>query len=187
MAALSLGLMASPTTGMTDEQLAGARVITGFSGHHPPKALRRMISAGQVSGVILFDGNVGSRSSVRRLTSELQERQDELRRGNVAPMRLAFVSPHQFYGIDVNPFAVELPAAIRWSFDAAAGGRVALPVLHLHGGASSPRFAEGRRILEEYFPTADQHVLPDANHLLPAQQPAVIAELLEKFWRPMAS
>jgi hypothetical protein len=30
-------------------------------------------------------------------------------------------------------------------------------------------------------------VLPEANHLLPAQQPAVIAELLEKFWRAMAS
>ena len=84
-------------------------------------------------------------------------------------------------------FAVELPAAVRWSFDPVAAGRVTLPVVHLHGGASSPRFAEGRRILEERFPTADQHVLPEANHLLPAQQPAVIAELLEKFWRAMAS
>jgi beta-N-acetylhexosaminidase len=72
VAALSLGLMASPTTGMTDGQLAGARVISGFPGHHPPKALRRMISSGQVSGVILFDGNVGSRRSVRQLTSDLQ-------------------------------------------------------------------------------------------------------------------
>ena len=57
---------------MSDEQLAGARVVTGFSGSHPPAALRRMISAGQISGVILFDGNVGGRSSVRGLTSELQ-------------------------------------------------------------------------------------------------------------------
>ena len=57
---------------MSDEQLAGARVITGFPGHHPPQALRRMISAGLVSGVILFDGNVGGRGSVRRLTAELQ-------------------------------------------------------------------------------------------------------------------
>jgi beta-N-acetylhexosaminidase len=31
-----------------------------------------MISAGQISGVILFDGNAGSRGSVRRLTAELQ-------------------------------------------------------------------------------------------------------------------
>jgi beta-N-acetylhexosaminidase len=57
---------------MSDEQLAGARVVTGFSGSHPPAALRRMISAGQISGVILFDGNVGGRSSVRSLTAELQ-------------------------------------------------------------------------------------------------------------------
>ena len=56
----------------SDDELAGARVITGFSGRHPPRVLRRMISSGQVAGVILFDGNVGSRSSVRRLTSELQ-------------------------------------------------------------------------------------------------------------------
>ena len=57
---------------LTDDQLAGTRVITGFSGHHPPKALRRMIASGRIAGVILFDGNVGSRRSVRRLTSELQ-------------------------------------------------------------------------------------------------------------------
>ena len=57
---------------LSDEQLAGARVVTGFSGHRPPPALRQMIGAGQVSGVVLFDGNVGGRSSVRRLTGELQ-------------------------------------------------------------------------------------------------------------------
>jgi beta-N-acetylhexosaminidase len=68
LAAIALTL-AAPAT---DDQLAGARVITGFSGHHPPKALRRMISSGEVAGVILFDENVGSRGSVRRLTSELQ-------------------------------------------------------------------------------------------------------------------
>jgi beta-N-acetylhexosaminidase len=56
----------------SDDQLAGSRVITGFSGHHPPPALRRMIHDGAVSGVILFDGNAGSRTAVRRLTSELQ-------------------------------------------------------------------------------------------------------------------
>jgi beta-N-acetylhexosaminidase len=72
VAALSLALTAPPTTGMTDDQLAGTRVVTGFSGHHPPKALRRMISAGELSGVILFDGNVAGARSVRRLTSELQ-------------------------------------------------------------------------------------------------------------------
>jgi beta-N-acetylhexosaminidase len=69
VSALALAVAGTPAT---NDQLAGARVITGFSGRHPPAALRQMISAGQVSGVILFDGNVGGRRSVRRLTTELQ-------------------------------------------------------------------------------------------------------------------
>jgi beta-N-acetylhexosaminidase len=63
---------AAAPVAMSDDQLAGARVITGFPGQHPPPLLRRMVSAGQVSGVILFDGNVGGRRSARRLTAELQ-------------------------------------------------------------------------------------------------------------------
>ena len=70
IAAAALLVLAGPPA--TDDQLAGARVITGFSGHHPPPALRRMIEAGEVSGVILFDGNAGSRRAVRQLTAELQ-------------------------------------------------------------------------------------------------------------------
>ena len=68
LAAVALALAAAPS----DDQLAGARVITGFSGHRPPAALRRMIEAGEVSGVILFHGNAGSQRAVRRLTAELQ-------------------------------------------------------------------------------------------------------------------
>jgi beta-N-acetylhexosaminidase len=56
----------------TDEELAGSRLVTGFSGHHPPAALRRLITEGRVSGVILFDRNAGTRRAVRRLTAELQ-------------------------------------------------------------------------------------------------------------------
>jgi beta-N-acetylhexosaminidase len=63
---------AAAPVAMSDDQLAGTRVITGFPGQHPPNLLRRMVSAGQVSGVILFDGNVGGSRSVRRLTVELQ-------------------------------------------------------------------------------------------------------------------
>jgi SAM-dependent methyltransferase len=50
--------------------------------------------------------------ALRKLEKRLQEREDELRRGaNVTPMRLAFVSPHQFHGIDINAFAVEIAKA----------------------------------------------------------------------------
>lgn len=71
-ALVAAALIAVAGPAATDDQLAGARVITGFSGHHPPAELRRMIEAGEVSGVILFDGNAGSRRSVRSLTAELQ-------------------------------------------------------------------------------------------------------------------
>jgi beta-N-acetylhexosaminidase len=71
VAAVALALT-GPVPAPTDDQLAGTRVITGFPGHHPPKALRRMIRAGEVSGVILFSGNAGSRRAVRRLAAELQ-------------------------------------------------------------------------------------------------------------------
>jgi beta-N-acetylhexosaminidase len=57
---------------LTNDQLAGTRVITGFPGRRPPPQLRRMISAGEVSGVIVFDRNVAGRHSVRRLTAKLQ-------------------------------------------------------------------------------------------------------------------
>jgi hypothetical protein len=50
--------------------------------------------------------------ALRKLEKQLQEREAELRRsGNVTPMRLAFVSPHQFHGIDINAFAVEIAKA----------------------------------------------------------------------------
>lgn len=50
--------------------------------------------------------------ALRKLEKRLQEREGELRRGaNVTPMRLAFVSPHQFHGIDINAFAVEIAKA----------------------------------------------------------------------------
>ena len=57
---------------LSPRQLAGLRVITGFEGRKVPKGLRRMISAGDVSGVILFSDNVGGRAQVRSLTRTLQ-------------------------------------------------------------------------------------------------------------------
>src|SRR4051795_7819748 len=67
-----VGTQISNPLALSDDQLAGARVVTGFPGQRPPPALRRMIEDGRVSGVILFDGNVAGRRSVRRLTAELQ-------------------------------------------------------------------------------------------------------------------
>jgi beta-N-acetylhexosaminidase len=69
---VGVGTQISNPLALSDDQLAGARVVTGFPGQSPPPALRRMIEDGRVSGVILFDGNVAGRRSVRRLTAQLQ-------------------------------------------------------------------------------------------------------------------
>jgi beta-N-acetylhexosaminidase len=53
-------------------QLAGQRIVAGFSGTQPPAALRRMIHAGEVAGVILFADNLPGRAVAKRLIGELE-------------------------------------------------------------------------------------------------------------------
>lgn len=63
---------AQSPSGMPPGRLAGLRVIAGFDGTAPPRALRRMIRAGRIGGVILFSRNVRGRGQVARLTRRLQ-------------------------------------------------------------------------------------------------------------------
>ena len=53
-------------------QLAGERVVVGFSGSEAPVALERMVREGRVAGVVLFAENLPSRQSARRLIAGLQ-------------------------------------------------------------------------------------------------------------------
>lgn len=53
-------------------QLAGERLVAGFSGEDPPAALRRMIRRGELAGVVLFAGNFDDRAEARRLIRSLQ-------------------------------------------------------------------------------------------------------------------
>jgi beta-N-acetylhexosaminidase len=57
---------------LTPGQLAGQRVVTGFSGYRAPPDLLRRIRRGKVGGVILFAQNVSSRTQVARLVRRLQ-------------------------------------------------------------------------------------------------------------------
>ena len=57
---------------LTPRQLAGQRVVCGFDGRSAPASLLRVIAAGELAGVILFDDNVGSKAAVRRLTGAIQ-------------------------------------------------------------------------------------------------------------------
>jgi len=53
-------------------QLAGQRLVVGFSGAEPPLAVRRMVRQGLIAGVILFADNLPSRGAGRRLIGGLQ-------------------------------------------------------------------------------------------------------------------
>ena len=53
-------------------ELAGQRLVTGFSGGSPPRRVKRMIGQGKVAGVILFTENLGSKHHARRLIRKLQ-------------------------------------------------------------------------------------------------------------------
>jgi beta-N-acetylhexosaminidase len=57
---------------MSPRQLAGQRVIYGYSGLTPPAALLSLISQGQVGGVIFFSGNYRSRAQFTAAVSKLE-------------------------------------------------------------------------------------------------------------------
>lgn len=71
----ALGAATTPRAGLgtlTADQLAGQRIVCGFAGTRVPAELTRTISRGQLAGVILFSGNIGTRAEIRRLSGALQ-------------------------------------------------------------------------------------------------------------------
>jgi beta-N-acetylhexosaminidase len=56
----------------TAAQLAGQRVVVGFSGTTPPPALVRRIRRGETGAVIIMGPNVAGRAGLARLTRRLQ-------------------------------------------------------------------------------------------------------------------
>lgn len=62
----------SAVSQLTAGQLAGQRIVLGFSGTRPPDAAVRQIRDGGAAGVILFADNLPSRAEGRRLIRRLQ-------------------------------------------------------------------------------------------------------------------
>ncbi len=57
---------------LTNDQLAGQRVIYAYAGLQPPASLLANISAGEVGGVIFFASNISSSSQIRSVIARLQ-------------------------------------------------------------------------------------------------------------------
>jgi beta-N-acetylhexosaminidase len=64
---------ATPPAGLSLRRLAGQRLVAGFSGSEPPRGLLRMLAAGELAGVILFEDNFTAARSTRRMTTQLQD------------------------------------------------------------------------------------------------------------------
>jgi beta-N-acetylhexosaminidase len=72
---------ASAVSALTPRQLAGQRIVCGFDGKSAPQSLLRVIAAGELAGVILFEDNVGGRGRLSSMTAAIQatERPEGLR------------------------------------------------------------------------------------------------------------
>ena len=79
-------------------------------------------------------------------------------------------------------FTQELPAVQQWSFTQEDAGRVTQPVLAVLGEHTAPTFPERRDLLLAWLPNVEAFDLPDATHLLHAQNPRAMAEGLADFF-----
>ncbi len=73
-AALGDGTRSSPSVmeRLPLSQLVGQRLVVGFEGTKAPRAVRQMVRAGELAGVILFAENISTRAAARRLIHGLQ-------------------------------------------------------------------------------------------------------------------
>ncbi len=62
----------SDASNLTARRMAGERLVAGFDGRRPPRALKRMVRDGRLAGVILFSDNLRSRDHARGLIRRLQ-------------------------------------------------------------------------------------------------------------------
>jgi pimeloyl-ACP methyl ester carboxylesterase len=82
-------------------------------------------------------------------------------------------------------FGQELPELRRWSFTREDAGRVTQPVLAVIGAKSTevtPVFGKRQELLLSWLPNVEAFVLPDATHLLHAQNPGGMARGLAAFF-----
>jgi pimeloyl-ACP methyl ester carboxylesterase len=79
-------------------------------------------------------------------------------------------------------FGQELPAVQQWVFTRDEAQRVTQPVLAVLGGQSQPIFRERWNLLLAWLPDVEPFILPDATHLLHAQDPGGMAAALSTFF-----
>jgi pimeloyl-ACP methyl ester carboxylesterase len=84
-------------------------------------------------------------------------------------------------------FELEAPGVMAWQVDEAGIDGFDRPVLYLWGGESGTVigveevYREGRDLVKDWFPQAQEHYIEDINHALQMQDPEAVAEGMAEF------
>jgi len=78
-------------------------------------------------------------------------------------------------------FEVELPALVEWRFDGDMAAKISAPVLHVLASESGRFYAEGRDLVQTWFPESESRVVEGVRHLLQVQDPEAVAEAIAGF------
>jgi pimeloyl-ACP methyl ester carboxylesterase len=78
-------------------------------------------------------------------------------------------------------FQVELPALQQWRFTAEEAAHIRQPVLAVVGTETAPMFRESHALLKQWFPQAEELVVPQATHALQQMHPSAVADGLARF------
>ncbi len=79
-------------------------------------------------------------------------------------------------------FEVELPSLRQWAFSRDVAGRIQQPILTVVGAKSVPAFKEVNVLLKEWYPRAEELVVPGAGHVLQIVNPSAVAQGLARFY-----
>ena len=74
------------------------------------------------------------------------------------------------------------PAMNSWEFTAEHAARIACPVLNVTGERSRPYFHETHELMKDWFPQAENVVLPDSTHFMLEMNPTGSARVLGEFF-----
>lgn len=78
-------------------------------------------------------------------------------------------------------FEHEMDALCLWHLNRSVAERLTKPMLLVRGGRTSPYCAEPHHELVQWFPDAETAVVSGSGHMLPAEQPEMLARLISKF------
>jgi pimeloyl-ACP methyl ester carboxylesterase len=80
-------------------------------------------------------------------------------------------------------FQHENPMLENWEFNEEHAKQITCPVLNVTGELSRPYFKDVHELMKEWFPQAENAVVPDTGHFMLETNPRACADILSTFFR----